>query len=190
MGKLKKAARGLLGGAAVTALLPALALLAARGQAGGLFGLEAGALANPLPEGYRVEMGGETVLLSPEELLAALAGEDGAALPEGEAAEAALGAWCVLTHSRLIGEMAGRAEALGEAASESPLMEVDGAADEKLAARIRPYTPYFLTAEGKLVRAEAALSDILAAVEKGETAGDIFRDYGGAAAQLQKAAEK
>ena len=141
--------------------------------------METVALTSALPEGYRVDTGGEVRFVSPEEVLAGLAAPEWEGLRGEEGAETALGVWCVLAHSRLLGEMADfTAEAGEEGLLEQAWLTLPGweeADDPDLLEAVSGYSRYFLSADGTLIRAEASMAEILAAFAGGRDPGGPLR---------------
>lgn len=196
---MKSVPKGLLAalaGLAVVVALPYILAWEPPGKAGGsaVEGMETVALISALPEGYRVDTGGEVRFVSPEEVLAGLATPEWDGLRGEEGAEEALGVWCVLTHSRLLGEMADfTAEAGEEGLLEQAWLTLPGweeADDPDLLEAVSGYSRYFLSADGTLIRAEASMAEILAALQAGETPAGLYARYGGEGAVLEMAAEK
>ena len=183
-------------GLAVVVALPYILAWEPPGKAGGsvVEGMETVALTSALPEGYRVDTGGEVRFVSPEEVLAGLAAPEWDGLRGEEGAETALGVWCVLAHSRLLGEMADfTAEAGEEGLLEQAWLTLPGweeADDPDLLEAVSGYSRYFLSADGTLIRAEASMAEILAALQAGETPAGLYARYGGEGAVLEMAAEK
>ena len=196
---MKSVPKGLLAalaGLAVVVALPYILAWEPPGKAGGtaVEGMETVALISALPEGYRVDTGGEVRFVSPEEVLAGLAAPEWDGLREEEGAEEVLGVWCVLAHSRLLGEMADfTAEAGEEGLLEQAWLTLPGweeADDPDLLEAVSGYSRYFLSADGTLIRAEASMAEILAALQAGETPAGLYARYGGEGAVLEMAAEK
>lgn len=193
---MKSVPKGLLAalaGLAVVVAMPCIMAWEGPGRAGGgaVEGMEVRALSQTLPEGYRVEAGGELRFLSPEALLAGLAGAEWDRIREEEGAEEALGVWCVLTHSRLLGEMGDQtADGQVPAGAWAILPAWEAETDPEVEAVISRYCRYFLSADGALIREEAALTDILHALQAGESPAELYRKYGGENAVLEMAAEK
>ena len=196
---MKSVPKGLLAalaGLAVVVALPYILAWEPPGKAGGsaVEGMETVALISALPEGYRVDTGGEVRFVSPEEVLAGLATPEWDGLRGEEGAEEALGVWCVQAHSRLLGEMADfTAEAGEERLLEQAWLTLPGweeADDPDLLEAVSGYSRYFLSADGTLIRAEASMAEILAALQAGETPAGLYARYGGEGAVLEMAAEK
>ena len=62
--------------------------------------------------------------------------------------------------------------------------------DPDLLEAVSGYSRYFLSADGTLIRAEASMAEILAALQAGETPAGLYARYGGEGAVLEMAAEK
>ena len=195
---IKKGLATLLAGVSLTLLLPwalSSAPFSLSRSPEAAAGMETEPLSSSLPEGYRVTLGEEVRFLPPEELLCTLAGPEWDALSSHDGdANTALSIWCILTHSRLLGEMGDLAEELTpEELQKEPWLTLSAAQpseDQTVYSVISQYADYFLSNGGSLVRADASLSDILSALQSGLTPAEIFASYGGEEAVLQKAAEK